>query len=607
MGDSKRIHQMPFGAQVLDNGRMRFGLWAPSAKQVELFLDRDSRQKLPMTASGDGWFHCETDAVGPGGRYRFSVDGKDPVPDPASRFQPDDVHQASEVIDPSAWRWSDSDWRGRPWEEAVIYELHIGTFTPQGTFAGVQEKLDYLVDLGITAIELMPVADFPGARNWGYDGVYLFAPDSRYGRPEDLKALVNAAHERGLMVFLDVVYNHFGPEGNYLHTCAPEFFTERHHTPWGAAINFDGRYSKWVREFYIENALYWLDEYHFDGLRLDAVHAILDDSTPDILEELASRARKKTDRHIHLVLENDSNKAHYLKHHGGGDGYYDAQWNDDIHHAMHAVLTGEGGGYYRDYADDPVRHLVRCLAEGFAYQGEPSVYRDNETRGEPSAHLSPSAFVAFLQNHDQVGNRAFGDRIGTLCKPERLQAITTLMLLAPSPPLLYMGQEWNSDQPFLFFCDFGPDLADKVVEGRRAEFSRFPEFRDPQMRERIPNPMDVQTFQSSKLDWNQPEQPEYRRWLDFHRELLTLRRTVLAPRLSAGPARLEQCERLTARSFNIGWRLADDSELVLLANLGDDALPVSKLPGQPLLYCTHDSDQLQRRLPPWSVAWHLQI
>lgn len=607
MGDNKRFHDMPFGAQVLENGGVRFGLWAPSAQQVELCLEQESARKLPMKAQPDGWFHCETDDAGPGSHYRFNIDGQT-VPDPASRFQPDDVHQASEVIDPSAWTWTDGDWHGRPWEEAVVYELHVGTFSPQGTFSGVREKLDYLKDLGVTAIELMPVADFPGARNWGYDGTYLFAPDSRYGRPEDLKVLVNAAHELGLMVFLDVVYNHFGPEGNYLHGFAPEFFTERHHTPWGAAINFDGKHSKWVREFYIENALYWLEEYRFDGLRLDAVHAILDDSTPDILEELASRVRQKLGggRHIHLVLENDSNQARYLKTHGSSKGYYDAQWNDDIHHAMHTVLTGEEGGYYRDYADDPVRHLIRCLAEGFAYQGEPSVYRDREKRGEPSAHLSPSAFVAFMQNHDQVGNRAFGERIGMLCPPERLHAMTAIMLLAPSPPLLFMGQEWNSNQPFLFFCDFGPDLADKVVAGRREEFSRFPEFRDPQTRERIPNPMDIQTFESSRLDWNQLNQPEYHDWLRFHRELLALRRDQLAPRLSAGPARLQQCERLTAKTFILEWTLADNSELVLLANLADDALPVSELPPQPLLYCTHEPDQLRRQLPSWSVAWHLR-
>ena len=415
---------------------------------------------------------------------------------------------ASEVIDPSAYAWRDERWHGRPWAEAVIYELHVGTFSPEGTFAGVERRLDYLRDLGVTAIELMPIADFPGKRNWGYDGVLPYAPDAAYGRPEDLKRLVDAAHERGLMMFLDVVYNHFGPEGNYLNAYACEFFTERHKTDWGAAINFDGAASRAVRDFFIHNALYWLEEYHFDGLRFDAVHAIVDDSQPHILVELAEavRAGPAADRHIHLVLENDRNEARYLRYTDDGKPrHYNAQWNDDFHHAFHVLLTGEKDGYYSDYADPVTRHLGRCLAEGFAYQGEPSPFRDGKPRGEPSAELPPAAFVTFLQNHDQIGNRALGERLGALTRPERLRAATVAWLLAPARPMLFMGEEFAASSPFLFFCDFGPELAQAVTNGRRREFARFEQFSSREMQERIPDPNHPDTFERSRLDWQSLE------------------------------------------------------------------------------------------------------
>src|SRR6185312_4671354 len=407
--------EMPYGAQIMDGG-VRFRLWAPGCKQVGLYLGQMNEwheSMRPMDAREGGWFESTVVEAGAGMRYGFDVNGVR-VPDPASRFNPDDVHGLSEVIDPSAFAWRDAKWRGRPWEEAVIYELHVGTFSPEGTFKGVSQRLDYLAELGVTAVELMPVADFPGKRNWGYDGVLLFAPDSRYGRPEDLKHLVDACHARGLAVFLDVVYNHFGPEGNYLHLYAPHFFTERHHTPWGAAINFDGAEARPVRDFYVENALYWLEEFHMDGLRFDAVHAIRDDSQRHILVEIAEtvRSRLSGERPIHLVLENDGNEAHLL-----GSGLYTAQWNDDLHHALRVLTTGESAGYYADYADATAERLARALAEGFAYQGEMSGYRE-QRRGEASAHLPPTRFVSFIQNHDQVGNNAFGTRLARLAKPE---------------------------------------------------------------------------------------------------------------------------------------------------------------------------------------------
>jgi len=344
---------MPFGATVTSDG-VDFGLWAPSARTVEIEVDGGI---VPLDAAGGGWYRHHAPHVGAGTRYRYRIEGELYVPDPASRFNPDDVHGASLVVDPRAFAWTDGAWRGRPWREAVVYELHVGTFSPEGTFAGVQSRLDYLADLGVTAIELMPLADFPGKRNWGYDGVLPFAPDASYGTPDDLRSLVDAAHARNLMVLCDVVYNHFGPEGNYLHRIAQPFFTDRHKTPWGAAIDFDGGASRPVRDFFVHNALYWIEEFHADGLRLDAVHAIVDDSSPDFLTELALRVREGPgrEREIHLVLENDRNDAHRLARNDRGVPVaYTAQWNDDFHHVAHHLLTEEHHGYYADYAQGPV-------------------------------------------------------------------------------------------------------------------------------------------------------------------------------------------------------------------------------------------------------------
>lgn len=610
-------YRMPFGAEVLDDEAVRFRLWAPAARMVDVCLinSADEETLLPMSPEKDGWFGITTEAARAGTLYRFCINGDQRIPDPASRFQPMDVHGPSEVIDARTWQWQETDWRGRPWEEAVIYELHVGTFTPQGTFAGVQEKLDHLVKLGVTAIELMPVADFPGRRNWGYDGTYLFAPDSQYGRPDDLKALIDAAHARNLMVFLDVVYNHFGPEGNYLHVYAPQFFSTRHHTPWGAAINFDDVNSAWVRQFYIHNALYWLTEYHFDGLRLDAVHAIEDDSQPDILTELAQSVQEnlasdtEKGRHIHLILENDHNAAHYLaRDTHGKPRWYVAQWNDDIHHVLHVLLTGESGGYYLDYSQQTIHQLGRCLTEGFAYQGDRSAYRDNQPRGEVSSHLPQSAFVSFLQNHDQVGNRAFGDRIASLTRSEQIHAIMTLVLLAPSPPLLFMGEEWGSCQPFPFFCDFGADLSDAVIEGRRQEFARFPEFSDPAERERIPNPMDEQTFQQAVLNWGDSNRPAHLHWLEVYRKLIALRHREVIPRLHNMANRSKGYWQLSERALSAYWKLGDDSELSLFANLGDEPLAGHNISLDTLLYTTQGEQHEQMNsgtLAPWSVTWSL--
>ena len=498
MPDTARTHHMPFGAELQDDGRVRFRVWAPPHREVQVELDGAT---AVMEAVGGGWHQLVTDRAHTGTRYRFILPDGQQVPDPASRYQPADVHGPSEVVDPAAYDWRDTGWNGRPWEAAVVYELHIGAFTSEGTFRAAIGKLDHLVELGVTAIEIMPVSDFPGRRDWGYDGVLLYAPESSYGRPEDLKALIEAAHSRGLMVLLDVVYNHLGPEGAYIHSIAPQTFTDRHKTPWGAALNFDGPESGPVREFVIHNALYWIEEFHLDGLRLDAVHAIFDDGPKHLLEELAERVRAAApDRHIHLVLENEENQAKLLvRGENGEPRWYTAQWNDDVHHVLHVAACGETKGYYADYKGDTEK-LGRALAEGFAFQGEEMPYR-GRPRGEPCANLPPTAFVALIQNHDQVGNRAFGDRLTDFAPAEAVRAISAAYLLLPQIPMLFMGQEWAAAQPFPFFCDFGPDLADAVRNGRRDEFARFPEFQDPKTREQIPDPVAEETFAAAKLGW----------------------------------------------------------------------------------------------------------
>jgi len=600
---------MPFGASCCEQG-INFRLWAPAARKVDVHIQRtDKPLLLPMERSLSGWYELTTDLALVGDRYFFQIDGSRDVPDPASRYQPQDVHGPSEVIDPSAFHWKETDWRGRPWEEAVIYELHVGTFTETGTFSSAIERFDHLADLGVTAIELMPVADFPGLRNWGYDGVLPFAPDSTYGRPEDLKAMIEAAHDRGLMVLLDVVYNHFGPEGNFLRAYAPQFFTDRHHTPWGDGINFDCAESRTVRDFFIHNALYWLNEYCFDGLRLDAVHAIADDSVPHILTELAEvvRANCTTGRHIHLVLENDRNQSRYLERTKPCmPRSYTAQWNDDLHHSMHVAITGERDGYYVDYADRSIVHLARCLTQGFAYQGEPSILRKGAVRGELTTGLPPSAFVSFLQNHDQIGNRAFGDRLVTFANHRALTAATAILLLCPSPPLLFMGEEFGATTPFLFFCNFDGDLAKAVSEGRRNEFSHFPLFKDPTQRERIPDPNAIQTFEASRLDWNSLSLPTHLAWKQLYQTLLTLRREHILPLISGCAIPETSYELAGASGLSAHWQFPKQSRLTLLANLGD--LPVSGFapPVSKPIYVSDGvtADSLRDgMLPALSVAW----
>ena len=600
-------HIMPYGAEVTEGGRVRFRLWAPGVPTLQVSLgEGEETVDLDMPAQNDGWFELVTDQAVAGTRYRYRLPDGMAVPDPASRAQAGDVNDPSLVVDPRSFVWKNVRWRGRPWSEAVIYQLHVGAFTEEGTFDGVRRRLGYLADLGVTAIQLLPIADFSGTRNWGYDMVLPYAPDRAYGPPEALKLLVDEAHGHGIMVFLDVIYNHFGPDGNYLHTYAPDMFRKDVPTPWGEAIDY--RLPP-VREFVVENALFWMEEYRVDGLRLDAVHAIVDEAGGDhLLHELARRVRDRFGRHryVHLVLENEDNSAALLERDGAESRLYDAQWNDDFHHAAHVALSGEDEAYYKDYTGDPVALLGKALAEGFVYQGEAMPYRGSE-RGEPSAHLPPTGFVNFLQNHDQIGNRAFGDRLAGIADSAAVEALTAILLLSPAIPMLFMGEEWGTKRPFRFFTDFHDQLADAVREGRRKEFAKFKAFADEDARASIPDPNAEQTFLDSKLDWAEAEVDPYVERFDVVRDLLAIRRKEIVPRL-AGTEAGGVFARLGGHGLRVDWRLGDGSRLALVANLGSEPLVGAERPPGDLLYALGADavDELvQGGLPAWGVVFHL--
>jgi len=532
---------------MLDLETTRFALWAPDAFYVS--LDIEGGESVPMLPQADGWFaieiRCPVDTL-----YRFNIDGEIQVPDPASRAQHSDVHSPSVVVNPLSYDWKHTAWQGRPWTQAVIYELHVGAL---GGYRGVIEHLPRLAALGVTAIELMPVAEFPGARNWGYDGVLPYAPEASYGSPDDLKLLIDSAHGLGLMVILDVVYNHFGPDGNYLSRYAKDFFRQDKHTPWGDAIDFR---RPEVRSFFIDNALMWILEYRFDGLRFDAVHAIED---PTFLQEMATTIRAQVDssRHVWLMLENEFNQAHLLEQ------GYDAQWNDDGHNALHVLLTDENEAYYADFSEQTTDKLVRCLSQGFIYQGEKTL--KGHARGEPSGHLPPSAFVLFLQNHDQIGNRAMGERLHQLCNPNALRAATALLLLSPMIPMMFMGDEWAADEPFFFFTDHHGELAEAVREGRRNEFAAFSAFADEHKRELIPDPNAAQTFEASRPNLDDFHFRQDGPWIQLYRELLALRRDEIVPRLDG--AHSLGAHALGERAVSARWQMGDGCELRIDVNL----------------------------------------
>lgn len=509
------------GATYLGKSRCYFNVWAPRVKSLAVHVLGPREKLVPLPKGERGYFSSTVEGVEPQSLYYYILDGKTVHPDPASRYQPEGVHGPSQVVDLRSFTWNDRDWLGPSKEKLVFYELHVGTFTREGTFEAIIPYLDELKELGITALELMPVAQFPGSRNWGYDGVYPFAVQNTYGGPKGLQRLVDACHQKGLAVFLDVVYNHLGPEGNYLGDYAP-YFTESYRTLWGAAINFDGPGSDEVRRYFIENALYWVRDFHIDGLRLDAVHAITDKSAVHFLEELAQEVHREAvrlGRRVYVIAESDLNDARLIRPREVGGYGLDAQWCDDFHHALHALLTGEQQGYYRDFGG--LSHLAKAFRRGYVYTGEYSVYRQRRHGGSTEL-CHPSQFVVFTQNHDQVGNRARGERLSSLVNFEGLKLAAAVVILSPYIPLLFMGEEYGETAPFLYFTSHSdPLLAEAVRTGRREEFSAF-------AWQEVPDPQDEETFLRSRLQRDLRQRGHHRVLYNLYRELLRLRREVPA-------------------------------------------------------------------------------
>jgi len=556
---------LDLGASV-SKGGVHFRVWAPKASSVSLVIIGD-KEPYPMNAEDRRYFSTFIQNLKPKKSYCYLLNKDQPRPDPVSRFQPEGVHGPSQIINPNQFQWEDQDWKGIPLQEMIIYELHTGTFTQEGTFKAIIPFLDYLRnELGVTGIELMPVAQFPGERNWGYDGTYLYAPQNNYGGPMGLKSLINACHQKGLAVILDVVYNHLGPEGNYLGDYGP-YFTDRYKTPWGSAVNFDGPESDEVRQFIIDNALYWVTEYHMDGLRIDAIHGIFDFSAQHILydiREAVHQQAKRLGRHIVVVAESDLNDVHVINPPSGGGYGLDAQWNDDLHHCLHTLLTGEQNGYYQDFGK--FKQLVKALQEGFVYGGQYSPYR-RRRHGSSSKHLPPSKFVIFSQNHDQVGNRWKGDRLSTLVSFEALKLAAGIILLSPNIPLLFMGEEYGEEAPFQYFINHSDhDLIEAVRKGRKEEFSAF------QWSAETPDPQDEVTFLRSKINLDLRYEGKNQTLLQFYEALITLRKELY---FSSSPdekgIRIEGFER--EKSILIRWEVGQD-RVIGLFNFNDEPIKI---------------------------------
>jgi maltooligosyltrehalose trehalohydrolase len=543
---------------------MDFRLWAPKATTVEI---AHANRRIPMTPCAGGWWIVDVPAAGPETEYSFILDNSPPLPDPRSACQPHGVHGPSRVIDHQAFAWTDERWQPGPLSSAMLYELHIGTFTPAGTFEAAIEHLDHLVELGITHVELMPVAEFSGIRGWGYDGVDLYAPHHGYGGPEGLKRLVNAAHSKGLAVLLDVVYNHLGPAGNYLERFG-SYFTNRHHTPWGQAVNLDGLGSDKVRRFFCDNALMWLRDYHMDGLRLDAVHALIDTSAVHFLEQLAAEVHTleaQLGRHLVLIAESDLNDPRVVRPSEVGGYGLAAQWSDDFHHALHTVLTGERAGYYGDFGT--LADLAQALTNAFVYDGRYSRFRDRR-HGRPATGLSGHRFFSYLQNHDQIGNRAKGERSSHLVSPGRLKIAAALLLTAPFVPLLFQGEEWGASTPFQYFTDHAdPELGRAVSEGRRSEFAAF-----GWSVEEVPDPQDPATYLRSRLNWRELAGEPHASILDWHRRVIRLRRQL--PALADG--RMDQVH--VRFDENAHWLVLERGPVTVACNLAAHAqiVPLTK-------------------------------
>lgn len=505
------------GSEFLENEKTRFTVWAPSKKQVQVIIK--DKNTLELTKDSNGYWVGEFDNVPPGSLYKYILDSEKELPDPASRSQPGGVHSWSKILKPDSFLWEDDNWTGMPLSEMIIYELHIGTFTAKGTFEAVVEKLDHLLDLGINAIEILPISQFPGDRNWGYDGVYPYAAQHSYGGPQGLKNMIDACHKKGIAVILDAVYNHMGPEGNYLAQFGP-YFTEKYHTPWGAALNFDDKHSDEVRNFFLENALMWLEEFHFDGLRLDAIHEIIDRGARHLLRELSERIdelEEKTGRQYVLIAESDLNDTKVINSYEKGGFGLEGQWADDFHHALHTLLTGEDEGYYSDYGK--IEHMAKAFKQAFVYDGAYSKFR-KRTVGNRPAGLSKSQFVVCIQNHDQVGNRILGDRLSTLVSYEKLKLGAGVILTSPFVPMLFMGEEFAEDTPFQYFVSHGdPDLVKAVQEGRKREFEYFID-----QKGEFPDPQGVETFNGSKINWNFKDDNQKRTIFKFYKKLIELRK-----------------------------------------------------------------------------------
>ncbi|HWC14728.1 MAG TPA: malto-oligosyltrehalose trehalohydrolase [Actinomycetota bacterium] len=560
-------------------------VWAPTASRVDVV---GGDERVAMEGTDGGWFRAEIGFDD----YSFSLDGREARPDPRSRWQPEGVHGPSRIYDHSSFAWSDSGWKGFPLDAAVIYELHVGTFTSEGTFDGAIDRLDHLVSLGINAVELMPVNEFPGARGWGYDGVDLYAPHRSYGGPDALKRLIDACHARDLAVIIDVVYNHLGPAGNYLREFGP-YFTDRYGTPWGDAVNFDDAGSDEVRTFFVDNALMWLRDYHFDGLRLDAVHAIFDRSAMHFLEELGDRVRdleRDLGRALWVIAESDLNDPRLVWEKSRGGYGLDAQWSDDFHHALHACLTGERSGYYADFGR--VGDIAKALRDAFVYDGRYSAFRGRR-HGRPGADVPGHRFLGYLQDHDQVGNRALGERTSALLSPDLLKVGAALVLTAPFVPMLFMGEEWGASTPFLYFTDHeDAELGHAVSEGRKREFATFGW--DP---DAIPDPQSAATFEASKLRWDELDDPHHADLLEWHRALIALRKATSALRSEERPT--------VAHSEDPPWVVVQRGAVVIAANLAPDESEIA-FEGDAELLLTSGKDpslgEGSLRLPPETVS-----